>query len=111
MPSSYRSKHTLFRILYATETDSASTIERRRSQQQFAMFGEPLCLREIPNRTLRFVVFPTAHDCRPSVLVRKLVGPLPNVANQVHHSKRTRTLRMRIHRVRSAHDTPLIRSG
>src|SRR6202789_2783179 len=72
------------------------------------MFGEFVCLRKIPHRTLGLIVFASTESRRTCVCIDKFFGPLPDIANQVHHAKRTRSLRVRIDRIRSAHNAALV---
>src|SRR5258708_40110335 len=95
--ASARAKRTLPRIDSAAKADARGAILRRRHQQVLAVLVELVGLREIPVRGLRQVGAPAAQRRGASVLVVELVGPLPYVADQVHHTERTRTLRMRIH--------------
>ena len=58
--------------------------------------------RKIPDGALRLVVLTPAHDGGTRVLVLVFVGPLPDVADQIHHAERTGAFRMRVHRIGTA---------
>src|SRR5579884_271449 len=82
--------HTLVvltRILNTAEPDCRRTIVTRSHQQQLAVLVIAVCLREIPDRTLRLVVAAAAEDCGTRVVILEFVGHLPDVADKVHDSE------------------------
>src|SRR5258708_9230216 len=86
----------LFGIGYAAEPQRPRAVLGRRHQQIFSVFIQFVRLREIPVRTLRLIIAAATQDGRACVLVFKLVGPLPHVADQVHDSERARSRGMRV---------------
>ena len=62
-----------------------------------------ICLREIPDRALRLVVFAAAHNRGARMLVGKFFSPLPNVADYIHHAIRAGALWMRVDGIRAGH--------
>src|SRR5882724_1328715 len=99
------------RILHATESQSSGTIHARRHHQKFTVLCQFICLGEIPDRSLRLVITSASQDSASCVLVEKFIGPLPNVADQVHHAERACGFWMRGDRIWAAHPSALVRSG
>jgi len=60
------------------------------------MLIELVRLREVPVRGLRLIGVAAAQSRGARVLIVVFVGPLPNIADEIHHAKRTRAARMRI---------------
>src|SRR5689334_7014313 len=56
------------------------------------MFIEPVSLREVPDRAWRLISRTPAHDGGAGVRVTVFVGPLRNVAFEVHHAEWTGAL-------------------
>src|ERR1700744_1382817 len=83
------------RVAHAAEAESPRAILARRDQQQLAVLIEPIRLREIPDRALRMIKTDATQNSAARVLVYIFVGPLPDVADQIHHSKRARSGWMR----------------
>ena len=75
------------------------------------MLCQFICLGEIPDRSLRLVVTSASQDSASSVLVEKFIGPLPNVADHVHHSERACGFWMSGDGIRTSHRSALVRSG
>src|ERR1700678_2457642 len=73
------------------------------------MLIQLVSLREIPDCTLRLVVTPPAQNTTASVLIDKLIRPLPHISYHVHHAERTGSLRMRIDWIGTPHGARLIR--
>jgi len=67
-----------------------------------------ICLRKVPNGTLWLVVVPTAQNATPRMIVDIFVGPLPNVADHIHYTQRTRARGMGIHVIGRRQSTSLI---
>src|SRR5579862_7154320 len=67
------------------------------------MLSELVGLWEIPYRPLRLVIASASQNAAPRVLVLKLFGPLPHISHEIHHTERTRPLRMCVNRIGSAH--------
>src|SRR5882762_10694493 len=82
----FLAKKNSSRILHDTKTDCARTIHAGGHHQQFAVLDEFVRLGKIPDRPLRLVITPTAEDSTPCVFVGELFRPLPDVADQVHHT-------------------------
>src|SRR6267154_6002201 len=97
------------RILHDTKTDCARTIHAGGHHQQFAVLDEFVRLGKIPDRPLRLVITPTAEDSTPCVFVGELFRPLPDVADQVHHTKCASTFRMCVYRIGTPHRSVFIR--
>src|SRR5439155_941536 len=104
------SRACLLRILKTTEAESSRTVHTGGCHQQLSMLVELVRLREVPDGSLRLVVAATAQDSAPCVLILKFFCPLPNVADKIHDSKWTCSLRMCIHRIWTSHGAALIRS-
>ena len=83
------------RIHHATKSDCAGAVNTRSHQQVLAVLRQLIGLRKVPARTLRLIVTTAAQNRRPRMFVHILVGPLPDVADQIHHAKRACALRMR----------------
>src|SRR5215467_3832921 len=66
-------------------------------------------LREVPDGTLRLVIAPASKNTCPRVRIHESVGPLPDVADKVHHPERTGSVRVSRNRVRTTHGTTLVR--
>src|SRR5258708_3649736 len=99
-----------FRVLYATESQRARTIVTGSHEEQLAMLFVSVGLREVPDRALRLIMTASANDGGARVLVEVLIGPLPYVADHIHHAKWAGPLGMRIHVVRGKHRTAVIRN-
>src|SRR6476660_6212139 len=97
------SGRTSLRFYHASETECGRTIHAGRHQQKFAMFIQPVGLREIPDRALRLIVASATQDAPPRMLVDELFCPLPHVPNHVHYAKRARSKGMRVHWIRATH--------
>src|SRR2546429_402415 len=82
------------RILHETETDGARAVDARRHHQEFAVLGQFISLREIPDRTLRLVIASPSENCHSCMLIEKFICPLPHIAHKIHHTKGTGTVRM-----------------
>src|SRR5688572_13146329 len=78
----------------AAKADARRTVAAGRHQQVLAVLVELVGLREIPVGGLRQVAAAAAQHRSARVLVVVLVGPLPHVADEVHHAERARALRM-----------------
>src|SRR5260221_3460165 len=77
----------------AAKADPRGAVLRGRHQQALAVLVELIGLWEVPVRGLRQVGASPAQPRRARVLVDELVGPLPHVADEVHHAERARALR------------------
>ena len=75
------------------------------------MLVEFICLREIPNGSLRLVVTASAQDSSHRVVILEFFRPLPDVSDQIHDAEWTSTLRLRINRIRTTHRAALVRNG
>src|SRR6266566_3633184 len=67
------------RILHETETDGARVVDARRHHQEFAVLGQFISLREIPDRTLRLVIASPSENCHSCMLIEKFICPLPHI--------------------------------
>src|SRR6202012_4784881 len=86
----------LLRVAHAAEAESPRAILAGRHQQQLAVLIEPIRLREVPYRSLRLIKTAATQNSAARMLVDVFVGPLPDVADQIHHSKRARSGWMRV---------------
>src|SRR5436305_15225033 len=75
------------------------------------MLVEPVRLREVPDRALRLVVAPPAHNACSAMVIDKLLRPLPHIADKVHDTERACAPRVGIHRIRSTHRAGLVGCG
>src|SRR5713226_4407371 len=103
--------HFSLRILHATESQNSGTIHARRHHQKFTVLCQFICLGKIPDRSLRLVVTSASQDSASRVLVERFIGPLPNVADQVHHAERACRFWMSGDGIWAAHRLALVRSG
>src|SRR5271170_399182 len=94
-----------------TKTQSARAVFAGSHQQQFAVFLSFVGLREIPHGALRLVIASSAHNAGARVFILKLVGPLPDVAEQIHHAHGTCSFGVRGNIIRAAQITSLIGLG
>ena len=69
-----------------TGSQPAGPIVGGRHQEQFAVFVIAISLGEIPDGSLRLVVFASAHDGRTRVFVDEFICPLPHIAHHIHHA-------------------------
>src|SRR5436309_14652200 len=97
------------RILHETETDGARAVDARRHHQEFAVLGQFISLREIPDRTLRLVIASPSENCHSCMLIEKFICPLPHIAHKIHHTKGTGTVRMCVYWIGTAHCAVLTR--
>ena len=67
-----------------------------------------ISLRKIPERSRRLIIAAPAQNAAASMLVDKLIRPLPHVADQVHDSVRTRARGMSAYRIRATHGAAVI---
>src|ERR1700722_19062597 len=102
-PFASRSVSSLLRVANAAKSERARAVFARRHQQQLSMLIELVRLREIPHRSLRLVIASAAQNSATRVIVDVFVGPLPHVADEIHHAERTRAGWMRAHAVGTAH--------
>src|SRR5450759_1168489 len=95
LPTSFftASKLRSLRVLHAAEAERAGAVFGRRHQQVLAMLVEFVGAGEIPAAAGRAVVAAAAQDGGARVLVLEFVGPLPDVAGEVHHAVRTGAFR------------------
>jgi hypothetical protein len=56
-------------------------------------------LGEIPNRSCRLVIASTSEDGGTCVLIGILIGPLPDIPDEILYAKRAGAARMRVYRV------------
>src|SRR2546429_5494230 len=74
------------RILHETETDGARAVDARRHHQEFAVLGQFISLREIPDRTLRLVIASPSENCHSCMLIEKFICPLDRKSTRLNSS-------------------------
>src|ERR1035438_789778 len=83
----------LLRVLHATEPERARTIFGRCHQQVLAVLVETVGAGEIPAASAGAIVAAAAQDGGARMLILVFIGPLPDVAREVHHAERAGAFR------------------
>ena len=83
------------RIHRTTKPYCAGTVHARSHEQVLAMLRQLITLRKVSARALWLIMAAASQNRSASVFINVLIGPLPNVADEIHYSKRARALRMR----------------
>src|SRR5882757_3696824 len=73
----------LLSIGHTAKPDRARAVPSGRHQEQLAVLVVAVGLREVPDRSLRLIGAAAAQDRGAGVLVVELVGPLPDVADEI----------------------------
>src|SRR5215472_6329636 len=73
------------------------------------MFVQFVGLWKVPHRALGLVIAPASDNSGASMFVTIFIGPLPDVANQIHHLEWATTFGVSIDLSRRAQDTFFVR--
>src|SRR5579862_5513546 len=101
----------LLRVFNAPEAERAGAIVSRSHQQELAVLFVAICLRKVPDGSLRLVVAPSADNRCARVLIHIFIRPLPHVPHHIHYAERAGPLRVRIDGTCDRHYASFVRRG